>query len=182
MALTEIDIEIVKAVTQGFLTSKKSTLRKPLLIKAKSSEVLERLVRWSILGTIDQRTYFPRTLAFHYCENADALRLAKQSVGMIARVLIELFPDSSEEQWFSIEEIEMQARKTFGEIDAQQINLGLYFAPEFSQDWLAEGRNATEREKKQDWLAERIGFELTVEFHEKFRVHWRQNVDISSEP
>jgi hypothetical protein len=43
-------------------------------------------------------------------------------------------------------------------------------------------QNATEREKRRDWLAERIGFELTVEFHKKFRVHWRQNVDISSEP
>jgi hypothetical protein len=43
-------------------------------------------------------------------------------------------------------------------------------------------QNATEREKRRDWLAERIGFELTVEFHEKFRVRWRQNVHISSKP
>jgi len=31
------------------------------------------------------------------------------------------------------------------------------------------------KEKAKDWLAERIGFELTVEFQEEFALHLRAN-------
>ncbi|MBZ5699133.1 MAG: protein kinase family protein [Acidobacteriia bacterium] len=153
MSLTETDIAIVNAVTQEFLTSKKSTLRKPLLIKAKSHEVLDRLVRWSILGTNDQRTYFPKAPAFHYCGNADTLLLAKRSVELIVRVLIELFPDSPEDKWFSLHEIEIQSRKMFGEIDPKQIRLGLYLAPEFN---LLAGWRGEQAEMESLRIGERV--------------------------
>jgi serine/threonine protein kinase len=132
MSLKETDTTSINMVTQEFLTSKKSTLRRPLLLKARSHEVLDRLVRWTILGTNDQRTYFPKALAFHYCGNAETLLLAKRSVEMIARVLMELFPDSPEDKWFSMEEIVIQFRKNFGNIEPRQISLGLYLAPEFN--------------------------------------------------
>jgi hypothetical protein len=34
------------------------------------------------------------------------------------------------------------------------------------------GRNGTEREKRRDWLAERIGFELAVAFRHSFALLW----------
>jgi hypothetical protein len=33
------------------------------------------------------------------------------------------------------------------------------------------GRNGTEREKRRDWLAERIGFELVVAFRQTIAPH-----------
>src|SRR5882762_8776430 len=104
MSLSATDIEIVRVVVQEFLSSKKSTPRKPLIIKAKSPEVLDRLVRWSVLSSVDYLTFLPKALAFHFCGNAEALLLAKQSIKTVASVLIELFPDSAEDKWFSFEE------------------------------------------------------------------------------
>ena len=132
MSLSETEIEIVKVVVQEFLVSKKSTSRRPLIIQAKSPEVLDKLVRWSILSSVDHQTYLPRVLAFHFCGNMEALRLAKQSVKTVASVLIALFPDSTEDRFFSFEELETQARQMFGAIEPQTIALGLYFAPEFN--------------------------------------------------
>jgi hypothetical protein len=131
MSLSETDVEIVKVVVQVFLDTKKSTPRRPLLVKAKSPDVLDRLVRWSVLSSVDHLTYLPKALAFHFCGNAETLLLAKQSVKIVASVLIELFPDSAEDKWFSFEELETQARKMFGAFDPQTITLGLYFGPEF---------------------------------------------------
>lgn len=132
MFLSETDIEVVKLVVQEFVASKKSTPRRPLIIKARSGEVLDRLVRWSVLSSVDHQTYLPRALAFHFCENKEALRLAKQSVETVASVLIALFPDSTEDRFFPFEEIETQARRMFGAIDRQTVSWGLYFAPEFN--------------------------------------------------
>lgn len=132
MSLSETDIEIVKVVVREFLETKKSTARRPLIIKAKSPEVLDRLVRWSILSSVDHQTYLPRALAFHFCGNAETLLVAKQSVEIVASVLMALFPDSTEDKWFSFEELDAQARKMFGAIDPQTIALGLYLAPDFN--------------------------------------------------
>jgi hypothetical protein len=34
------------------------------------------------------------------------------------------------------------------------------------------GQNATEREKRRDWLAEKIGFELVVAFRRTIALYW----------
>jgi diguanylate cyclase (GGDEF)-like protein len=132
MSLSETDIEIVKVVVREFLETKKSTSRRPLIIKAKSPEVLDRLVRWSILSSLDHQTYLPRALAFHFCGNMEILLSATQAVKAVASVLLALFPDSTEDKWFLFEELESKARKMFGAIDPQTIALGLYLAPEFN--------------------------------------------------
>lgn len=132
MPLSETDIEIVKLVVQEFCDTRKSTPRRPLIIKAKSPEVLDRLARWSILSSVDYQTFLPRALAFHFCGNTEILLLAKRSVNVVASVLMALFPDSTEDKLFSVEELETHAKKMFGAIDPQTITLGLYLAPEFS--------------------------------------------------
>ena len=132
MFLSETDIEIVKMVVQEFLASKISTSRRPLIIKAKSPEVLDRLARWSILSSVDYQMFLPRALAFHFYGDIDVLLLAKRSVNIVASALIALFPDSTEDKWFSFEELHTQARKMFGAIDPRTIALGLYLAPEFN--------------------------------------------------
>jgi serine/threonine protein kinase len=132
MSVTETDIVIISMVVQEFLDTRKATLRRPLIIKGKSPEILDKLCRWSILDTDDQRTYLPKALAFHYCGNAHTLLLAKRSVEMLARVLIALFPESPEDKFFLLEEIEKQYREMFGEVDPQQIRLGLFLAQEFN--------------------------------------------------
>ncbi len=139
MPLPEIDVGIVKAVVHEFLTSKKPTPRKPLLLKAKSTEPLERLARWSVLKTHNHNKYLPTALAFNYCGDADMLLLAKQSVEMVANVLKNLFEISQEDNQFSAADVENHARKMYDVVDPEKIKLGLYLADEFQ---LGAGRAA----------------------------------------
>lgn len=143
MSVTETDIAIINTVVQEFLVTKKPVLRRPLIVKAKSPEVLDKLVRWSILATDDQRAYLPKALAFHYCGNAPTLLDAKQSLEMLARVLVAIFPDSAEDQFFSFEEIKSEVEKRFGAVDPQEVKLAMYLAPDFNllAGWKGERAN-----------------------------------------
>jgi serine/threonine protein kinase len=132
VSVTETDIVIINVVIQEFLVTKRPVLRRPLIVRAKSPEVLDKLVRWSILATDDQRAYLPKALAFHYCGNAPTLLLAKQSLEMLARVLVQIFPESPEDKFFSFEEIKSEIEKRFGAVDPQEIKLAMYLAPDFN--------------------------------------------------
>ena|SRR5215467_4797249 len=91
MTLNETEVAVVNAVLQEFLSKGKPMERKPLLLKAKSREVLERLVRWGILKTDDQKTYLPTALSFHYAKDTEALFLARKSITILGQVLKTLY-------------------------------------------------------------------------------------------
>jgi protein kinase-like protein len=132
MTLTETEVGVVKAVLQEFLSEKKPMERKPLLLKAKSREVLDRLVRWGILKTDDQKTYLPTALSFHYGQNPGALLLARQSITILGQVLKTLYERDAGNRRFRSDEIGTQAREMFKDVDGYEIGLGLYLAREFN--------------------------------------------------
>lgn len=132
MTLTETEVGAVKAVLQEFLSKKKPMERKPLLLKAKSREVLDRLVRWGILKTDDQKTYLPTALSFHYGQDPEALLLARQSITILGQVLKTLYERDAGDRRFRSDEVETQARVMFKDMDGHKIGLGLYLAHEFN--------------------------------------------------
>ena len=138
MPLNENDSRVVKAVVHQFLSEKKPSARKPLLLLAGSRDVLDKLARWSILKTSDHQSYLPTALAFHYCGDADALLLARQSIQILAGILKSTYElEVDDNRQFTPEEIETLARMKYKDdpsriVDSERIKLGLYLANEFN--------------------------------------------------
>jgi hypothetical protein len=137
MTLNENELGVVKAVVHQFLSEKRPSARKPLLLLAGSRDVLDKLARWSILKTSDHQTYLPTALAFHYSGDADALLLARHSIQILAGVLKSTYELEVDDRQFTPEEIETLARMKYKDdpsrvVDLEGIKLGLYLANEFS--------------------------------------------------
>jgi hypothetical protein len=144
--LSESDVAIVKIVVDRFLNLRQSTPRRGLLLKSQSLETLDRLVRWTILKSHDQKNYLPLALAFHYCGDAQILSFTKQSVTVVAHVLRNLFEnDQSEDTQFTQAEIETHAKKMYDTVIPEQIRLGLYLGQEL-RFFLQWGPNSEQTE------------------------------------
>lgn len=131
MPLTEVEREITKTVVARFLNLKESTRRKSLVIKFKEPETLDRLVKCAILKTHDNETFLPMALAFHYCGDMEALRLAKRSVEVVVYVLQNLFEAYPDRTDLTPADVEAHARSMYDNIETETIKLGLYLAQEF---------------------------------------------------
>src|SRR6266853_561843 len=129
--LSDSAVAVVKIVVDRFLNLRESTPRKGLLLKVRSLETLDRLARWTILKSHDNKNYLPLALAFYYSGDTQVSLLAKQSVTVVGHVLRNLFEnDQSEDTQFTPAEIEIHARKMYDAVDSEQIRLGLYLGQE----------------------------------------------------
>jgi hypothetical protein len=131
--LNAVELEITKLVLDRFLNLHDSMSRKPLIIKFKAPDVLDRLVQCSIIR-YDQEHYLPLSLAFHYSGNATALDRAKRSIEITLHVLRNLYevePDKPDSH-FTVAEIEAHARKMYDYFEPESLKLGLYLLQEFS--------------------------------------------------
>jgi len=130
-----VELEIIKLVLDRFVNLHDSTSRKPLIIKFKALDVLDRLVRCSILKTYDQgEHYLPLALAFHYSGNVAALDRARRSVDVALQVLRNLYevePDKPDSH-FTFAEVEAHGRKIYDNFEPELLKLGLYLLQEFS--------------------------------------------------
>jgi len=115
---------MTKIVVQRFLNLGEDTSRQALVVKGKSLESLEKLSRWMILKQ-ENRNYLPLPLAFHFCEDAEALLTAKNSVTVVAHVLRNLFETDLEGKQHTAPEAEAHARAMYESVDPKQIRLGL---------------------------------------------------------
>lgn len=132
--VSEAELEIINIVVDRFLNLHQSTPRKPLVIKFRSTEILERLVRCGVLKTNDQgQHYLPLSLAFHYSGNAAALDRARKAVEITLNVLRNLYEvDDKPESHFKVSEIEALARKVYDNLEEGELKFGLYLLQEFS--------------------------------------------------
>src|SRR5437879_9854140 len=129
--LSSAEIQIAAEVVHNFLANRQPTARLPLLKMAKQLDTLEKLSRWSILRPLDNNKYLPLTLAFHYCGDAKALVIAKQSVQLVADVLKRMFEDCDEEnKQYLLSDIEQSARDRYSSVEPDKIWLGLYLGDE----------------------------------------------------
>ena len=133
MPLSELEVEITRTVVHRFLNLGEPTPRKGLLLKAKSRELLERLVRWSVLRIHDNKNYFPLAFAFHSCGDTELSVLAKQSVTVVGHVLKNLCEnDPLEDTQYTLAAVESHARNMYETLDPKWIQLGLYLGQDFS--------------------------------------------------
>jgi len=143
--LTQTEMDVAKTVVQRFLNLRLATPRKQLLLKVGSRENLDKLQRWSILGSHDTKNYLPMAFAFHCCGDAEAEQFAKQSVTVVCHVLKNLFENEQvEEAQHTALEVEEHAQQMYGAVDAKQIWIGLYLGSQFGFSGISTGPNTFE--------------------------------------
>ena len=132
MSLNEVEQTIVKGVVHRFVAQREATPRKPLLIKARSPETLDRLVKCAVLRAPNNQAYLPMALAFHHSGDSDALRLARKSLEVVLHVLQNMFEVEWEKTDFTPADVEAHARKMYEIVEPETIWMGLYLAQEFN--------------------------------------------------
>src|SRR5260370_24018019 len=157
--LNALELEITKLVLDRFLNLHDSTSRKQIIIKFKAPDVLDELVRCSIIKTHGQgEHYLPLALAFHYSGNSAALESAKKAVEIALNVLRNLYevePDKPD-SYFTLAEIEAHARQMYDDFQPESLKLGLYLLQEFSGVFSGYGSNTQGIELNSVRIHERI--------------------------
>jgi hypothetical protein len=135
MVLSEVERNITKTVVHRFLNLNESSRRSDLARLHRSSQSLSRLRDSGILRNTTENVptgeeaYLPTALAFYYCGDPDALRLARESVTIAVRALQNLFDAELDKKQFTPRELEAQANKIFElRPEREVLRLGLYLA------------------------------------------------------
>src|SRR5260221_8703375 len=156
MPLTDVERRICNFTIRRLLDHNGPTSEKALLKEFRGllADPLRRLLDWSVLKVLDHtnETYLPRAIAFHYCGDAAALALARQSTETVLRVILAFFEqtlegENKDQKQFTPTDVEVEARKLDSNIDAKMIRLGLYLVEEFG----IFGTNR--RDEQQLWVA-----------------------------
>jgi uncharacterized protein (TIGR02391 family) len=134
MVLSDVERSITKTVVHRFLDLKEPSPR-PLLARRHRFSQFHRLRDSGILRNIaetaptGEEVYLPRALAFHYCGDTDALRIARESVTTVIRALQNLFDVELDKKQFTPRDLEAQASKIFEHRpEPETLKLGLYLA------------------------------------------------------
>ncbi len=141
--VSDLEREIINAIVRGFLDRHEATSKRALLKKFKSpiDAVLQRLVDRSVLQILNntylQETYLPRAIAFYHCGDSAVLAFARKSTELVLRVLRDVFDrdlesEGTDQNQFTPEEVENEARAIDSSIEPATIFTGLFLAQEFS--------------------------------------------------
>lgn len=136
MPLTEIERAMVLDVAAHFLNLWEPTPRKKLINDYEDPDAIDRLLRWNLLRSLNNVTYLPMALSFHYCGEPETEALAKRSIETMARVFKKLYREDNPD--LSLDNLEREVRYIYDQPDAKMIlRLGLYLAQEFYllQSW-----------------------------------------------
>lgn len=133
MLLSEVEREITKNVVQRFLHENKPSPRKLLARTFRSSQAFYRLRDSGIIANTaanavtGEEVYLPRALAFYYCGDPDALKLARKSVTIVIHALQNLFDAEPDKTRFTPEDLSAQANKIIKpRPEPETLKLGLY--------------------------------------------------------
>jgi len=131
MQLSDGERDVVSGVVQRFFNLKELTPRKPLIIKLKSVESLERLVTHGYLKTASPGAYLPGLRGIECCGDAAFVRVAKHSAAVVLHTLKNLYELEWSKDEFAPADVEAQARKIYDTVEPGAIRLGLYLLQEF---------------------------------------------------
>jgi uncharacterized protein (TIGR02391 family) len=134
MVLSDVERRVTKTVVQRFIGLKEPSPRKLLARRHRFSQ-FHRLRDTGIFRTTEdtavtgEEVYLPRALAFYYCDDPDALRLARDSVITVVHALQNLFDVEVDKKQFRPEDLAAQANKIFeSRPEPETLELGLYLA------------------------------------------------------
>lgn len=141
---TDVERQICRFVVRRFLDQEEPTSRRILLkeFKRALADPPGKLVDGGALRTVENtyrsETFLPKSTAFDYCGDAEALQIARKSTEAVLRVVHSLFDqelerESKEQRQFTPADIASELGSLgMGDVDAKMIRLGLYLAEEFS--------------------------------------------------
>jgi hypothetical protein len=130
--LTEVATNLLGDVVRRFLATRKPTGGRHLMKEAKSTTIADQLVELGLLHTDDRIFYRPAALAFQYCGDPVIAQKAKRSVESLALAAKALFDLDQENTRVAKEDIEDQIRQIRGDIEPDEVWLGLYLGYEFN--------------------------------------------------
>ena len=130
--LTDAELGMIDMVISQFISEKKPTPRRQLVVQFQEPGLLETLVNRSILRDVNRQIFFPTLLAFEFCSDKEVLAFAKESVATVLHAMKTLFLKHEEDRMFTGEEIAAQAQLLGRVVHPNTVWLGLYFAEEFS--------------------------------------------------
>jgi hypothetical protein len=135
--------EILDLVINRFITERKATSRRELVQMFENPELLDRMVKRSMLLEQDRQLYLPTALAFEFCQLPDVAQSARNAVGVVLKCLQSLYKTESQKNDFTPAEVKERASKLFEISDDETIWLGMYLIREFpvldTYSWDPEG-------------------------------------------
>jgi diguanylate cyclase (GGDEF)-like protein len=144
MPETDVGRNICRFVVRRFLDHDEPTSRRILLKEFKGSLAgpLRKLVDGAALRTVENtylsETFLPKSTAFDYCGDVEALEVARKSTEAVLRVVQILFDqeldhEGKEQKQFTPTDIASEIDSLgIVDVDAKMIRIGLYLAEEFS--------------------------------------------------
>jgi len=125
--ITDVDSQIIDIVVARFLSEKKPTTRRQLLLKFEDPDILEGLITRNILRDVNRQAVLPSLLAFHFYSDKNGVHLVRDSLQTVLQALRALYLDSDEEnKQITPVDIENRARDLGARITADTVWLGLY--------------------------------------------------------
>jgi diguanylate cyclase (GGDEF)-like protein len=142
--MPDTEREVCRFVVRRFLDQDEPTSRRILLkeFKGALADPLRKLVDGGALRTVENtylsETFLPKSTAFDYCGDVEALEIARKSTEAVLRVVHSLFDqelerDSKVQRQFTPTDIASELGSLgIADVDAKMIRIGLYLAEEFS--------------------------------------------------
>jgi len=125
--LEDTELQIIDLVVSRFISEKKPTSRKQLLLKFEDPDLLETLINRSLLRDVNRQAVLPGLLAFHFWEDVHGVQLAQESLHTILHTLRVLYLESEEEnKQITPAEIEARAGELGRRVNEHTVWLGLY--------------------------------------------------------
>jgi hypothetical protein len=125
--ITDVDSQIIDIVVSRFLSEKKPTTRRQLLLKFEDPSVLEILINRNVLRDVNRQAVLPSLLAFHFYSDKNGVQLVRDSLKTVLQALRALYLDSDEENKpITPLDIENRARDLGAQVTAHTVWLGLY--------------------------------------------------------
>lgn len=155
MPVSDVEQAIVFDVVAHFLKLWEPTPRKKLINQYEDPDAIDRLLRWNLLKSLNNVSYLPAALSFHYCGKPETEALARRSIETMARVFKKLYREDSPD--LSLDNLEKEVGYIYDQPDAKMIlRLGLYLAPDFYllQSW--GGGTPQERDIKPTGISESV--------------------------
>lgn len=123
---------MIRLVVDRFTRSNESTNRKDLVTKFKSFDAVNRLFSAGALRRLDNdENLAPTSLGVEYANDSDSTSRAKMSLEIVLHALQSLYDVTPARKRITSEDVLREAVKTYGDVKAEVINRGLYFAQDF---------------------------------------------------
>lgn len=129
--LTTLEREIIDLVVVELLTARKGIARRKLVQMFEQPELLDRMIKRSLLSEVDCQLCLPTLVSFEFCGLEDNRLFAKNCVAKVIKCLQSLYNTESEKVDFTLEDVRTRAFNLFETTDHQTVWLGLYLIREF---------------------------------------------------